>query len=251
MNAFDHDGAGEPTEDQGWDEQGWKDQGWDQADWKGDQKEAAALDLGAFDRFDIHGSWEPLAMCSVTADEDGWIKCNYDTGAAITAFPKAMAPVLDETEGNGDTYKTASGEEVGDYGGLRVTAPTESGRMGRVTGRVADVHKILVAASKAANFGQNGWITRGGGWLIPDDSALSWKIKKLIEKEAQKEKHDMIKLYEERGVYNFYMQTGAQGSKVEAVREGGPAAGQIDVKALSQQAAQQQQQQQKGFQRQP
>ena len=73
--------------------------------------------------------------------------------------------------------------------------------------------------------------------MIPDDSAFSHKIKKMIKKESLKQNHGMIRLYEERGVYNFYMRTGAEGSKVEAIADQGPGAGRIDVKALSQQPA--------------
>ena len=49
------------------------------------------------------------------------------------------------------------------------------------------MHKTLASASKCANVGQNGWVTKGGGYLIPEDSALSHNIKKLIEKETLKD----------------------------------------------------------------
>ena len=62
---------------------------------------------------------------------------------------------------------------------------------------------------------------KDGGYLIPDDSALSHKIKKMINKELMKQSHKLIKLYEENGVYNFYMEMKVPGSGVEVTRADG------------------------------
>ena len=99
--------------------------------------------------------------------------------------------------------------------------------MRRLTGRVSEVHKTLVSASRSASYAQNGWITKGGGWLVPDDSAASHKIKKVLESEAQKANHKMVPLYEEKGVYNFYFKARPGKSKVEPLEES------ADLKSLS------------------
>lgn len=98
----------------------------------------------------------------------------------------------------------------------------ESGRPVRIQGRLAEVHKTLCSASKCAKACRDGWITNGGGYLIPDDSALSHKIKKLIDAEASKPGNQVIPMYQENGVYNFYLNVGSEieGSKVEAMAAG-------------------------------
>ena len=150
------------------------------------------------------------------------MKLNYDTGAAVTAFPRSMAP---DAMGNGQLYRTATGELTEDAGALRVTGETEAGELRRITGRVTDVHKVLVSAAKVAGFGQDGWISKGGGYLYPASSPVARKVKELLEREACSEGSAMIPLYEENGVYNFYLRTGGQAGKVQVLDESTGAAG--------------------------
>ena len=183
-----------------------------------------SLDVGAFDkssRAPVSQETEALKCVNSFVDEpESWLKINYDTGAAVSGFPEEYAP--SGSAGNGDQYTTATGELVQDRGGLRVVAQDENGRMTRIQGRIAKLRKILCSGSKCAQAGQNGWITNGGGYLIPDNSALSHKIKKLIDAEAAKSNHELIPLYLENGVYNFYIKVGSgvPGSKVETLTGG-------------------------------
>ena len=71
--------------------------------------------------------------------------------------------------------------------------------------------------------------------MIPDDSALSHKIKKMIDKEAAKQNHSLIPLHEENGVYNFYVRAKVEGGKVEVVSDAANQQ-QDGVKALSKDA---------------
>ena len=48
--------------------------------------------------------------------------------------------------------------------------------------------------------------------LIPNDSALTHKIKKMIDKEVGTSQSNVIELYEERCVHNFYIQMKVAGS---------------------------------------
>ena len=57
--------------------------------------------------------------------------------------------------------------------------------------------------------------------MIPDDSALGHKIKKIIQREAMKQNNKLIKLYEVDGVYNLYLQMKVQGSDVEVTNADG------------------------------
>jgi len=134
--------------------------------------EVTALDIGALGgspaggavgapkSIELHeGAPGDLTMLGDSGKEE-WIKMNYDTGAAVTAFPKSFAPGV---RGNGQLYRTATGEFTEDCGALRLTAETESGDPRRITGRLASVHKVFVSASKRANFGMNGWIRKQRG----------------------------------------------------------------------------------------
>ncbi len=110
--------------------------------------------------------------------------------------------------------------------------------MKRITGRLAEVHKSLASAARCASHGRNGWIEKDGGYLVPDNSALSHKIKKMIAKEAAKADHAMVPLYQEAGVYNFYLEVDVPGAAMETTTETGEwkeaeATPWQDVKALT------------------
>ena len=222
------------AQDGGWHEGDWEQDSWQDhggnAGWSGDwqagqeaqgQQEATSdfasfsLDVSAFEKHQSH----PSVLGSFGDEEEAWLKINYDTGAAVTGIPEQYA--IPGAKGNGDKFTTASGELVEDQGGLRIQAVDENGRMARISGRIAKVHKILCSASRCAQAGKNGWVTDGGGYLIPDDSALSHKIKKLIDVEAAKPYNQLIPVYQENGVYNFYvkMGKGIKGTKVEVLND--------------------------------
>ena len=70
---------------------------------------------------------DELQDLSSFGSEDTWLKLNWDTGAAVTAFPEALAPK--DLVPTGKQYKTAGGQLVEDKGGLRITAEDEGGQM--------------------------------------------------------------------------------------------------------------------------
>ena len=55
--------------------------------------------------------------------------------------------------------------------------------------------------------------------MIPDKSPTSDKIKKIIDQATRRKDSGLIPLYEERGVYNFYLKVGGGKGKIEAVTE--------------------------------
>jgi len=179
----------------------------------------ASLDCGA------------LEMSSAELNSSNWLKFNYDTGAAVTAFPKGLVE-SSPGGGNGRSYRTATGELTSDEGSLRAMGLDENGNQNRVVGRIAGVHKVLVSASRSAGFGRNGWITKGGGYLAPDDSKRSRLVKKIMEKEAAKDKR-IMKLYEENGVYNFYLKVGGKDGSLEYVPEERPELKSLNLEEMS------------------
>eukprot|EP00971_Amphidinium_carterae_P281754 5593318-Amphidinium_carterae.1 len=58
--------------------------------------------------------------------EDGWVRLTFDTGKAVTAFP-LEAEYGHVAAANGNTYKTASAEVIGDEGGITVKAASCQG----------------------------------------------------------------------------------------------------------------------------
>ena len=76
------------------------------------------------------------------------------TGAAVTAIPNKF---LLDSVGNGSNHRITTRDEG-----------TQLQRCAKDT------------TASASRIARNGWITERGGFLIPDDSALSHKIKKMI-----------------------------------------------------------------------
>ena len=137
-------------------------------------------------------------------ETDGWIRFNYDSGAADTALSEKGFAVPD-LQPSGQSYKTASGEFVPDKGRVKISGGDENGHERSLTGRVAGVHKCLVSAAKVAQAGSSGWLSKEGGYLIPASHPVHKKVEKLLEKAAAEHKSQILPLYLERGVYNFYM----------------------------------------------
>ena len=111
-----------------------------------------------------------------------------------------------------NTYKTASGELMKDEGGLRLTASDEHNVARSLKGRVADIHKPLIAPSQCAKAGQRTYLDDKGGWMFAHDGRVGKQIEKLLKKESSQPGHGMLPIYQEKGVYNFYLKLGSNGS---------------------------------------
>ena len=88
--------------------------------------------------------------------------------------------------------KTATGELTTDHGCARISGHTHGGQLYRISGRLVDVHKTLMSLSKCTRMGHNGWHTKGGGYLVPEDSTLSHKIKNFNDKEGGKPRSGVV-----------------------------------------------------------
>ena len=53
-----------------------------------------------------------------------------------------------------------------------------------------------VGVKKNGSFGRNGWVAKGGRYVRPNDSALTHKIRKIIDKEVGTSQSNVIELYE-------------------------------------------------------
>ena len=108
--------------------------------------------------------------------------------------------------------KTASGELVPTKGQTRVVGEDDRGRNWALKGTRVKCHKPLISAARMVNLGWDHWMTSGGGYCIRRDSAVAKKIAALLEEEASKpDACGLLRLYEEFGVYNFYLRMGSDG----------------------------------------
>ena len=85
------------------------------------------------------------SLRSEDQDDPRWLKCNLDTGASVSAFPRKFRPDGQKFSGQ---FKTASGQMINNYGPVVVEGIDEKGVKRRVTGSATDVHKVLISAAK-------------------------------------------------------------------------------------------------------
>ena len=185
------------------------------------ETEQASLELGAFDVRAAPPSVAPVAG----VDDEGCTKFNLDTSAAVTAFPRSQfgSGCPDE---NHRGYVTASGERIPDCGGSRLVCTDEHGQRRGITGRKTDVHKVLASASQVFRGGkQVAWLTEDGGYIIPRDGPVAKAIANVIQRHEQLESgKTMLPVYQEKGVYNFYLKVNGQEEigAVSKTKEGSP-----------------------------
>ncbi|CAK0813925.1 unnamed protein product [Prorocentrum cordatum] len=184
------------------------------------EAEVAALDMGSLDCLELaSGNGRGVAAVDLSPFvQDDWMKFNWDSGAAVSAFPRSFAPPTG-MKGNGSTYRTASGELVPDEGSLQLKAEDEYGVLRALKGRVTNVHKPLISVGQAAGAGQCSFLGRNGGWIFHEKSQIGKRVVGMLEKEAKTAKHQMLPVYREQGVYNFYLKKGQHGS-VAPLEEG-------------------------------
>ena len=158
---------------------------------------------------------EASVASTVNSLDEGWIKCNLDTGASVTVFPRRMFNNVDEP--NDVRLKTASGEIIRGYGTTSIRGKDEKGIGRKLTGQVTEVHKILVSAGALHKKGFSTWIGPGGGCIIPlkhpINDALGVAYAAAIGKHGDE---GIIPLYEENGVYNFYINDLEDVNKLDA-----------------------------------
>ncbi len=166
-----------------------------------------------------HEGWKNVA---------GWTKvvANFDTGAAITAVPRALEKaglVSSDYETMSRSYKTASGELLEDQGGTTVKGYTEDGSGRSIDGRLVDVHRMLVSGGAVAK--KNTVMLSGtNGWIIPKNGAIAKGLLDAFDKlvkQHPKEAKQMTELYEEKGIYVFDLWmngTGVVGSSDSSTR---------------------------------
>ena len=178
---------------------------------------APEADVGLFDVGAIDGKvCTPAAVSAVVEEE--WVKFNLDTGAAQTAVPKDWVKDKVTVTGASEViFKTASGELVPSEGTGTFEGFGESGMRCRVRGAIADVHKPLVSAHKCLGFGRIAVLDENGGQLVPVNSKAGRAIQGIINRSRAAEVKTWLPVYQEKGVYNFYLRTKGRKRQASAV----------------------------------
>ena len=166
---------------------------------------APEADVGLFDDVGaIDGKVCTPAAVSAVGD---WLRFSLDTGAAQTAVPKDWVNDKVTVAGSSEViFKTASGELAPSEGTGTFEGFGESGMRCRVRGAIADVHKPLVSADKCLGFGRIA-VLENGGQLAPVNSKAGRAIQGIINRLTAAEAETWLPVYQERGVYNFYLKT--------------------------------------------
>ena len=143
--------------------------------------------------------------------DPGWIRCNLDTGASVTVFPKKMFEE-DTLEEDGMKLKTASGEVINGYGETTLHGRDTEGVIRKLKGKVSDVHKVLVSASKMHEKGYSTWLGPGGGEIIPLNHPINRELGRAYHTAVRRfGKEGVIPVTGENGVYNFFIKEEKRG----------------------------------------
>ncbi|OLP76781.1 hypothetical protein AK812_SmicGene43238 [Symbiodinium microadriaticum] len=136
--------------------------------------------------------------------QDQRVEVNFDSGAAVTVVPMKYGRGTEKPREE-MKFKTASGQNIPDYGPIRLKGTTSSGNSATLCGRLADVHRVLGSASDICR-SHYAVLGEGGGYLIPKgnefgkdfDARMKW----LLRKHKGNPK-SATKLHVRRGVYVF------------------------------------------------
>ena len=107
-------------------------------------------------------------------------------------------------------FCTASGEIIEEQGNASQAGYSERGRAMRFRRKLHNVHKPLVSMSQVAGKGNLAIMTSDGGSVIEADSIGGRLITAVLAKIRNRTRPgaggELLRLYNENGVYNFYLQ---------------------------------------------
>ena len=147
---------------------------------------------------------------------------NFDTGAAVTAVPLSLerSGLLKGDSNPSDTsYRTASGELLGDRGGVVVEGYDNHGFGRSVEGRLIDVHRMLASGTAVSKKnvvlldGNSGHIIPKGGKIAQGLRASFQELLKQYPGEAQQ----LTELYEQKGIFVFDLWLNGMAKEFEAL----------------------------------
>ena len=136
--------------------------------------------------------------------QDQRVEVNFDSGAAVTVVPMKYGRGTEKPREE-MKFKTVSGQNIPDYGPIRLKGTTSSGNSATLCGRLADVHRVLGSASDICR-SHYAVLGEGGGYLIPKGNEFGKDFDAMMKRLLRKHKGDPTKatrLHVRRGVYVF------------------------------------------------
>jgi len=144
------------------------------------------------------------ALTLATVEHEEKITVAFDTGAAVTTIPEALAKDVRD-DGNDQKYRTASGELIVDKGSTCLLGQDERYNNKAIRGRVTEVRKTLASGSAVCK--HNMVVLNGnGGEIIPSGSNIAKHLEKELEKAKKWYPNEAVTstpLRVEKGVYVF------------------------------------------------
>jgi hypothetical protein len=137
----------------------------------------------------------------------------FDTGAGITAFPRAFGDMFETTAAKEREYKSASKDCKGlkDEGGRVVKCVTDQGVEVPVAGRVADIRQVLLSGAGIC-VSQDVYLDRSGGLILPRNGQIATCMREYLEHLKLKfpdEAAGSIPMHISNGVYKVDLWTKA------------------------------------------
>ena len=238
MNSFDwpedssswwqgEDWGGEPDKADEWKTAPWEQGSWSVPSTTQTQPEEEDLgSLGYFDFSSLDCLTKEMNVFENSAAKylhsyrgQEWIKMNYDSGAATTAFPIALAGEIGLKK-RGE-FIVASGQGIPDYGRVRLNTIDENETPRRISGSVTEVHKPLGSAAEMSAT-HDSFILEAGGALVPRWSPIAIGMRKAYEELVWRHGTEgVLPLYREGNLYNFYLRKVGDAKQLNPMEDGG------------------------------
>ena len=155
----------------------------------------------------------------VEYDGEEWVRFNYDSGAVTTVIPLEMAEDDLTLHKVGD-FKVANGDKIPRYGRVRIPVLDEKGNRRGISATVTHVHKPLGSAGEFSK-NHDAWLWKDGGVLLPRNGALATEMRNFYQRVTRHfSDQQVIPLYKEGNLYNFYVKKRGRMGEVCAIDSG-------------------------------
>ena len=181
-------------------------------------QEAATAELGFLDLCACSNSVESTPHYVVSYAGEDWLRVNYDSGAAATVVPPEVVMQEVELVERGE-FTVASGEGIPRYCKVRLRMEDEKQNPRSLTATVAGVHKPLGSAAEFSK-SHDCVLFSDGGYLIPKSGVIATGMRKELDRLIKAHgDHELLPIYREGNLYNFYLKRKGIAEEIGAVME--------------------------------
>ena len=131
---------------------------------------------------------------------------NFDSGAAVTALPVAVAGDI-PLEKRGE-FRVASGAVIPNLGKIKRKSTDKSGVARSIRGHITKVAKPLLSAAEVSRRWDS-LLFEDGGILLERNSPVALEVRAILAKHRVWNRHGKgIRLYREGNLHNAYVRAG-------------------------------------------